>query len=320
MPREARMDCPRCGYELRGEVERWVDSCPVDGVCPECGLEMRWGSVLDPNQRLFKWHVEHAKGWWRIGVAAALTFLRTFLPWRFWRLLRMEHPVRWRRMPIYLAAMLVVGHLSVAGVAGFEVAEGTMFRWTGASSWPKALGAGAATSRDMLLLRHRSGRGYFDWVARHTRPVWQNAARTTWAHMWRVPEKAVARIPVTLVLTIVICPLSFLILPYTLRRARVRRTHLARIGILSGPIVPLLLVPAWLLAGLAVNAGYAYAVSSTAICALGWAFLLMWWGAACQRYLHLPTPWFVANVMVVLSTLIAMALLQGLDLVLTVLT
>jgi hypothetical protein len=41
-----RAGCPRCGYDLGGEVARWVEQCPLRGRCTECGLEVEWGPVL----------------------------------------------------------------------------------------------------------------------------------------------------------------------------------------------------------------------------------------------------------------------------------
>jgi hypothetical protein len=38
--------CPRCGYDLSGTIAAWECSCPVDGVCGECGLGFRWAGLF----------------------------------------------------------------------------------------------------------------------------------------------------------------------------------------------------------------------------------------------------------------------------------
>lgn len=57
-PEQARaIECPRCGYDLRGAVQSWRDVCPLEGRCTECGLEFRWGWVL--REQVHEWLFEH---------------------------------------------------------------------------------------------------------------------------------------------------------------------------------------------------------------------------------------------------------------------
>ena len=56
--------CPRCGYELRGIVDSWTESCPLLGVCSECGLEFKWSEVFCPDKYEPVWCVEFRTAGW----------------------------------------------------------------------------------------------------------------------------------------------------------------------------------------------------------------------------------------------------------------
>jgi hypothetical protein len=99
--------CPRCGYDLRGTVATWEDSCPLSGVCTECGLELSWAEVLVPEKYEPRWCIEFEPRKRRLFRAAIATLARSFVPWRFWRDLKMSHPIRWRRLSIYLGLLVL---------------------------------------------------------------------------------------------------------------------------------------------------------------------------------------------------------------------
>ncbi len=73
--------CIRCGYDLSGQVAAWTDRCPLHGVCPECGLGLRWDEVLVPAKIAPGWSIEHSS---RPGLAALRGLLRGCTPWRLW--------------------------------------------------------------------------------------------------------------------------------------------------------------------------------------------------------------------------------------------
>ena len=83
--------CPRCGYELTGLLASYTEACPTEAVCSECGCSFRWSEVASPI--LGPWWFAERSG---RGVMrrAFLTALTSLLPWRFWRSLKMEHPIR----------------------------------------------------------------------------------------------------------------------------------------------------------------------------------------------------------------------------------
>jgi len=99
--------CPRCGYDLRGTVATWTESCPLAGVCTECGLELSWPEVLQPEKYEPRWCIEFEPRRRRVVRAAFKTFGRSFVPWRFWLEIRMSHPIRWRRLAMYLCLLFL---------------------------------------------------------------------------------------------------------------------------------------------------------------------------------------------------------------------
>ena len=93
--------CPRCGYELRGIVDSWTESCPLLGVCSECGLDFNWSEVLHPEKYEPLWCVEFPNAW-SLPRSALKTYLMSFRPARFWRELKMSNDVRWRKLLVYV--------------------------------------------------------------------------------------------------------------------------------------------------------------------------------------------------------------------------
>ncbi len=91
--------CPRCDYDLAGAVESWKSECPLDGRCPECGLEYRWAELLNPALTVPAWSFEHAHA--RHIRAWFATARRTLRPASFWRALRMEHPLAVPRIIVF---------------------------------------------------------------------------------------------------------------------------------------------------------------------------------------------------------------------------
>ena len=56
------VSCPRCGYDQRGVIAQWTDTCDLDGRCTECGLAFEWARVLNPKKFAPPWSVECARG------------------------------------------------------------------------------------------------------------------------------------------------------------------------------------------------------------------------------------------------------------------
>ncbi len=94
--------CPRCGYDLRGTVATWTDSCPLNGVCTECGLEFEWVEFFRPELHGEHWNIERVPTPTQLPLALIRTWLRSFAPWSFWSRLTMNHPIRSDRLAQYV--------------------------------------------------------------------------------------------------------------------------------------------------------------------------------------------------------------------------
>ncbi|MCB9846014.1 MAG: hypothetical protein H6811_08525 [Phycisphaeraceae bacterium] len=107
--------CPRCGYDLSGQVATWETRCPLTGVCSECGLDLSWTEVMHPERLKVRGFVEHEHGW-RVLSSAFRTLWWALLPWRFWTRVRMEHPPRLGRMALWSLSVFLGCHLVFAGM------------------------------------------------------------------------------------------------------------------------------------------------------------------------------------------------------------
>ncbi|MEN0021513.1 MAG: hypothetical protein AAF747_11605 [Planctomycetota bacterium] len=110
-------DCPRCGYDLGGEVAAWdrreTNDCPLRGMCSECGYEFAWRDVLNEQYRALGPFVEHARGWRSFLWRSWKTLLWVLWPPLFWKRVQMHHRVRvftaWKWAVLVLVIGLVVG-------------------------------------------------------------------------------------------------------------------------------------------------------------------------------------------------------------------
>ncbi len=93
-PDSASHACPRCNYDQSGLIATWADTCPLEGVCSECGYAFAWSDVLNPRRRILRGFFEHASGMWGSWVAALRTLLWTIWPGGFWSKVKMHHEPR----------------------------------------------------------------------------------------------------------------------------------------------------------------------------------------------------------------------------------
>ncbi len=124
--------CPRCGYDLRGQVDTWrvplatqadvvrfesgevLESevgakCPVEGTCSECGLGFEWKYVFRPELAGPAWFVETR----RVGRVRAFvgTVWRVLILWPFFRSpggVKIETSKRWARVAWYVAMWVAI--------------------------------------------------------------------------------------------------------------------------------------------------------------------------------------------------------------------
>ena len=138
---EARdaLECPLCGYSLRG----LAGTTPDAARCPECGYRFEWTELLTARQHrhpyLFEQHPE------RNTVSFVQTLLGGFRPRRFWSSLHASHAVRLRRLALYWAV------------------TGLVILMTGAGGWYLAIGVGMYRDHRKMIDYYQKypGRGGF---------------------------------------------------------------------------------------------------------------------------------------------------------------
>lgn len=115
--------CPRCGYDLQGQVATWhpglvegevqdAAACPLKGTCSECGLVFEWRFLMRPELLGPSWFVETPRPS-RGRRTAARTLLRLTRPDRFWREVRLEQPIAAGRIGWWLCFVLLIVPLAV---------------------------------------------------------------------------------------------------------------------------------------------------------------------------------------------------------------
>jgi hypothetical protein len=122
----ARCTCPRCGYDVQGDADRWnrapTDAlasevgaaCPLRGTCPECGVRFSWAALMRPGLVSPTWFVETAQAFGRANRSGVRTTLRALTPWRFWREISLETPSDLRRRLWWFLGACVASTLVVA--------------------------------------------------------------------------------------------------------------------------------------------------------------------------------------------------------------
>ncbi len=116
--------CPRCAYDLSAPIPTWTDACPLQGKCPECGLDFAWSRVIHADRYLLPWLIEHAS--LRPLTATRAFFItarRSLNPITFWRRLDMSHPIRWRRLLLHVALCYILMHTALVATR-FSIAIG----------------------------------------------------------------------------------------------------------------------------------------------------------------------------------------------------
>lgn len=215
--REVR--CPRCDYDLVGEVSRWNHEegeegacCPWKGTCSECGLEFVWGDLYRPELTHRWWFYENRKGMALGAVVGTLWRAVCVLP--LWRAMRLENEVRLGRAVVWVGMAVVVAVLSLMGVMVLmRVVEGDSLQ-------------GSVAECGDVVLASLGGR----WPGKH--PMWMRGA---------VPG-------------FVMCPLVFLALPFARAQSKVAMRHVARAAAYSvaGVVAAVSLSGVMALAGIAI--------------------------------------------------------------------
>jgi len=111
MEERDRPICPKCGYDQSGIIDSWVDSCPINGSCAECGLGFAWRDVFDPVRNDLHWYAEHTQSLWGIIARTPGTLMRLVLPWYYWRSIGVEARISLRVLTLWLIVLAIGLHL-----------------------------------------------------------------------------------------------------------------------------------------------------------------------------------------------------------------
>ncbi|MEL6328465.1 MAG: hypothetical protein AAFR38_02290 [Planctomycetota bacterium] len=219
MPR-ASLDnplCPRCGYDQSGIVATWETECPLEGVCTECGhaflIQDAFGRSTNP-----RWYAESPTAKPIASVVPTLWMLFA-RPVRFWEVIPLAMPNRLQRLIAPLAfglLILIVPRFAVIVPTSFLY--GTPFR-------------GYGPQGRLLLSRLMQGPdgappSDLDWVARLLGQQWLSLIHPLQivSHANRWPSL------IAVLLLPIVGAAAFVLLPVTLRRAKIQRRHLLRLG------------------------------------------------------------------------------------------
>jgi hypothetical protein len=264
--------------------------------------------VMRPELQVPRWFVEMAevgrRRWAAVGTA-----WRSIMPWMFWRKVRMEYPIRLIRalaVALLISAscyllMVVISQLTL------ELNSGAT-RWGAILEYLRVSGFWLPFSGDK------------DWIYIYYLPNGTLAA----ANSWKITsiDQVLSATDLLVLIAAILMPMTFRLLPVTLRRCKVRKEHLIRIALYTTPWVLLWVGPLMIALGACLDrVTWVWNYTSTPGLNMYWVsgmiqdrsaavvapvcgfWLLLAWGFACSRYLRLPRPWVVAAALVLISTL-----------------
>jgi hypothetical protein len=261
---EQDIRCPLCDYNLRGLVEP---------RCPECGSRFDWDELRDPAKRLHPYLFEHHPE--RNVYSFLRTLTGGLRPWRFWKTLLPIQPSRPRRLVLYglicLSVLLLVEATQFARTA-LAVRHQMLWQrsrslayYTGGNtgivpgmtprSFPEALrqlrlrwqiywtGPPVIADADAraIISNYGSMQAYLDTVfppatsARFYQYVSQSLSFRSWG--WAGRETGlVFEVLLAAALWPWLTALAFQLFRATMRRTRIRPSHLLRVAIYSGDV------------------------------------------------------------------------------------
>ncbi len=217
--------CPRCGYDFQGTISTWSSSCPLHGTCSECGLEFDWSEVLNPVLRIPSWFLEHPyRRVWRTFMP---TYLRCFVPHRFWSMLRLSFPVLSWRLVQFAAEIVVTFHVILAYL---------VIAATYGLTWPVKLLSTPINEWLNNVLR-LAVFPYRDWVL--DAPPFVGAGAGFFVLDVPTPFDPAAQLAA---LMFILTPIQFVLLRRSMQTAKVRPLHLLRVSVYSLAPLPWILV------------------------------------------------------------------------------
>lgn len=276
-----------------------------------------WAELLNPKLFVPDWCVESQKSIVGLPWRAGRTIVRTILPWRMWRGIRMTHPVRWGRLCAYLAFLLACLYVVFAISLGLYCVQETNYM---TRSYALNWGAATSSATPWQVFVHACATPLSTkptaTITLGGRPGAVGAAPPITFSLnspsGRIFDLFMSiRAPVLLLLAIPLCcALAFAALPISRRRAKVRWIHLARAmlycyGLVWIAVVVSLIAATW----------RPYAVGWTFpqfIAGLFWlaspVLLIVFWWCAATLYLRMQHGFFVALSVSIIGVLTPVAL------------
>lgn len=264
LTKSRRLECPRCGHELEGSAQAAEARGEEQGVCSECGLTVDWGKLRE-DARAPRWFVEARMTRWWLPRRAIATLLMCARPFRFWSSIELALPIS--RRGIIALAIMVAAILHLAGVTR-RVADG----WSGyvdAIQANTSRGIEGVIADVALISMAPLSRFDGSWIFHtiqandRTRSELAVYSKTAWQFMrlaaepssdelyikvsssgmpsyasinaqlvplldGEAPETTIAAFALPL-----LAPFALLLLPTSLRRARIQTRHFVRISLYS---------------------------------------------------------------------------------------
>lgn len=223
---EQDLHCPLCEYNLRGLTEP---------RCPECGATFSWDELRDPSRRLHPYLFEHHPE--RPVTAFWDTLVGSLRPRRFWRMLFPTQPSRPKRLIKYWLICVVLGLLAPLVQLGVEAnwlqvdhqSERTNLARRASKGWTPPPGMTLQQVQDFWYPLFPSPSFVMEILGFSRRAGWGYAAKQTWWIGCYFQLMLLVAWPAVAVGVM-------MLLRATMRRAQVRRVHLARVAIYSGDL------------------------------------------------------------------------------------
>jgi len=206
--------CPLCEYDLRGLSEP---------TCPECGYRFTWPDLLDPTRRrhpyLFEHHPHHNV--WSFRKTAAAGLMRR----RFWTSLVPSQPSRPRRLVLYWLIAGLMGYVLALAWHGTDVSPA-------AGNFPALLPASVWSSngvyRDALAISSVR-RGVYISVDFSRSYVFRIVSGVS-------EVRFIALVMLAPLLWPWLTFLALLVFQTTMRRSKLRASHVARCVVYCGDV------------------------------------------------------------------------------------
>jgi len=373
----AAVRCPRCGYDLRGVVQAWDQSCPLEGTCTECGLGFDWSRVLRSELYEPPWCVEFAPRGVRPFIGSCMkTMVRTLWPWAYWKRMNMALEVRWRRLAGYVACLLCIllgsymleqstvatqlrqnanrDYDQEVASARSKITELTEFQEQLAAELIRNDGANelAARIRSELsrcrariaslrqFVRHESSQSRRNtdfgviteavFTPYAERSSYQRLSKWTGWEPYFPPREIhylyfrhcdpeqISFLALDVVqqwivgiasalLLIVLIPIEFVLLPVSMRRARVRWRHIGRITAHSLALPIIVITSMFVAVSTAAIVQQFDGIVFLALRHTAWIpslAVVVWWAVAIRHYLKIPRGWLIVLLFTILSGLL----------------